>query len=177
MKTTLRRLAAVAMVPLVAAVTLVALPGQANAAVGDFTCTVSNVVSFSPGLTLTSATQQVTLSVGYSNCLSTSHPAVTSGTRSASFSRVLSCLTAPSGGTQIATVTWNTGQTSTFSGTVAFALVAGQLIFTWQGTVTAGLFTGSAFTEVIAQVALNLLACVIPPGVTSQSGTGVLTSI
>jgi hypothetical protein len=173
----LRRLALAAIVPIVAAAALVALPGTANAAVGDFICTVSNNTTYSPGLRLVAAPQHVTFAVGYSNCISISQPSITGGTRSGAVDLTLSCLATPVSGPQTSTITWNTGQTSTFNGTGTAAVVAGQLVFTWIGTITAGTFVGSAFTEVISQNTINLLACVFPPGVVSQFGTGALTSV
>ncbi|MGB3439122.1 MAG: hypothetical protein WBA97_10265 [Actinophytocola sp.] len=131
---------------------------------------------FRSALLLTPRLQHMTYAVGYSNCVSLSQPAITSGSRNDSFDAVRGCLDLPSTGPAATTVTWNTGQTSAISGTTTAVNVGGQTVFTWQGTVTSGLFTGAGFTEVIAQNSLNLLACVFAPGVTTQSGTGTFIS-
>ncbi|MFI1013135.1 hypothetical protein [Streptomyces sp. NPDC020965] len=148
----------------------------ANAAVGDFTCTTSAQITHSPGLLLQPRMQHQTFDVGYSNCVSTSQPTITSGTRSGSTDAVSSCLDLPYTGPATNTITWNTGQSSTFVGTMTLQFIAGQTVFTWTGTITSGLFTGAGFTEVLSQNSLNLLACAIPPGVTSQTGVGTLIS-
>jgi hypothetical protein len=149
-------------------------PSVASAGVGDFTCTAGSVTTFSPGLLLQERQQNISFNVGYGNCLSTTEPKITSGTRSGSFSGPRGCLSAPPSGTSTFTVTWNTGQTSDVTAVSGGYDVAGQTVHTLTGTVIGGLFTGSAFVEAIPQVSLNLLGCLSGPGVQSQTGLGGL---
>jgi hypothetical protein len=170
----MRRMITSCCLALLIVIGLVGFAAPANA-IGP-TCTASSQTTFSPGLTLTPTTQDITFAAGFSNCLTPGRPDITSGTRTGSFTGPRSCLSPlppPSNGTFV--VTWNTTQTSTIIGTVTAQDVAGQTVHTITGTVTSGLFTGSAYTEVIAQTSLDLLSCITPPGVRSQSGLGTLT--
>jgi hypothetical protein len=47
-------------------------------------------------------------------------------------------------------------------------------VHTITGTVTDGVFTGALFAEIIVQVNPDLVRCVFPPGVTSQTGAGTV---
>lgn len=159
-----------------ALLTVVGVVGfAAPASAAGPTCTASSQTTFSPGLTLSSTTQDINFTAGFSNCLTPGRPDVTSGTRTGAFTGPRSCLSPlppPSNGTFL--ITWNTKETSTVIGTVTANDVAGQTVHTITGTVTSGLFTGSSYTEVIAQTSLDLLTCLTPPGVQFQSGLGTL---
>jgi hypothetical protein len=97
-------------------------------------------------LTLVSSPQYVTFDVHNNNCVS-------SGTF---------------------TITWNTGQTSAFDYHAVEAQSGGQDIYTTTATVTSGVFTGDTMEERISENTPNLLDCLVPPGVTSQTGTGTV---
>lgn len=160
-----------------AALGVSALVGAAApaSAVGP-TCTASSQSTFSPGLLLTPSTQDIAFTAGFSNCLTPGRPDVTSGTRSGTFTGSRGCLSIlPPSANLTFVVEWNTGETSTVQGTATGQDVAGQTVHTITGTVTGGLFTGSSYTEVMTQASLNLLQCLAPPGVQSQTGLGTLT--
>lgn len=172
--TTRRRIVAT-LTTLLIAMTGAILSAAPAQAVGP-TCTASSQATFSPGLILTPTAQDITFTAGFSNCITPGRPDVTSGTRSGTFTGPRGCLSVlPPTSNGTFKVTWNTGETSTVTGTVAAQDVAGQTVQTITGTVTTGLFVGAAYTEVIAQTSLDLLSCLTPPGVRSQSGLGTLT--
>lgn len=170
----MRRAIISVLVSLLAALGLVGLAGPAQA-VGP-TCVATSTVSFSPGLTFTPTTQTIGFDVQYSGCVTLGRPDIVSGTRQGSYVGTRSCLSVlPPSASGTFVVTWNTGETSTVTGTSSGQDVAGQSVLTLSGTVTAGLFVGSSFTEVITQASLDLTGCLIPPGITSQSGVGAVT--
>jgi hypothetical protein len=74
-------------------------------------------------------------------------------------------------------VTWDTGEKSTVTGTSTSQDVAGQTVLTLTGVVVSGPFVGASFTEVLVQSNLDLLGCLAPPGVQSQSGLGTLAVV
>lgn len=172
-RTTGRRLAAVLTTLLLAVAGGVI--GSSSAQAAGPTCTASSQTTFSPGLTLTPSTQDIAFTAGYSNCITPGRPDVTSGTRSGTYTGERGCLSLlPPSASGTFVVTWNTGEKSTVTGTQTGQDVAGQTVLTMTGTVTSGLFVGASFTEVLAQTNLDLLACLTPPGVQSQSGLGTL---
>jgi hypothetical protein len=149
--------------------------GVAHADTGGITCTISSVVTFSPGMTLVSSQQDVTYDVHYNDCVSASQPAITSANPTGSAVEDAGCLQGivPSQSGTFA-ITWNTGQTSTFDYVTVEAQAGGQDIYTTTATITSGVFTGDVMEEVISQNSPNLLQCLIPPGVTSENGTGTV---
>lgn len=149
--------------------------GVAHADTGGITCTVSSVVTYSPGMTLVSSQQNVTFDVHYNDCVSASQPAITSANPTGSAVEDAGCLQGivpPQSGTF--TITWNTGQASTFDYLAVEAQAGGQDVYTTTATITSGVFTGDAMEEVISENSPNLLQCLAPPGVTSQNGTGAV---
>jgi hypothetical protein len=139
------------------------------------TCTVTANSTYSPGLTLEPKPQTVRFSADYTSCITPGRPDITSGSRSRVVNLTRGCLDAQSSYSQTLDIIWNTGETSTVTATTTPTYVAGQLVNTTIGTVTAGLFAGSSFTHVLTQANLDLLACAIPPGVQSLTGVGTVT--
>jgi hypothetical protein len=171
--TTTRRVGAVVAALVLALAGAIFVSGPAQAA--GPTCTASSQATFSPGLQLLPTTQDIAFNAGYSNCVTPGHPEITSGVRSGTFTGPRGCLSIlPPSASGTFVVTWNTGQTSTVTFTQTGQDVAGQTVLTATGTVTSGLFLGASFTEVLTQASLDLTACLIPPGVQSQSGVGTL---
>lgn len=176
-----RRLPILTILSLLALATLMVMPfsvGVAHADTGDITCTISSVVTYSPGMTLVSSPQNVTFDVHYNNCVSPSQPTITSANPTGSAVEDVGCLQGivpPQSGTF--TITWNTGQTSTFDYLTVEAQADGQDIYTTTATVTSGVFTGDTMEEIISENSPNLLNCLVPPGVTSQTGTGTIVIV
>ncbi|MEU3462995.1 hypothetical protein ABZ721_24020 [Streptomyces sp. NPDC006733] len=172
----LRRVLAVLVTIACAGLVSVAGTATSHAALADIVCTTSGTTTYNPGLTYTPQTSAITTQTAFAPCVSLSAPLVTSGARSANFSRPdQSCLTLLESGTGTNTITWNTGQTTTAQFTVTSTVAGGIRTTTQTGTVTAGLFTGDTFLNVVTAPTTDLLNCVLPGGLTSTSGTGLLT--
>lgn len=163
-----------------AALTAVALAGvfaaaspRAHAAVADLTCPGTESVTFTPGLLLT--TQQVTVHTSrqWGPCVS-SDPTVSSGSDAETFVNTISCLSLAAAGTGTLTFTWSNKHTSTFAFTKTVSHPVGQTVVTYTGNITAGEFAGDSVLETITGAAVDLTACLAPPGITSTFGVAVL---
>ncbi|WP_283136102.1 hypothetical protein [Rhizohabitans arisaemae] len=170
--TPLTRLLAALLSALLAAAMLTA-PGTAASVAPagplEITCTPpsGNIATFTPPLTLTPQTVTVANSATYSPCVSATQPAVTSGTRSNLNTQTRSCLDLLTSGTVTFTITWNTGQTSTVSGTTTTSTAGAAIVFTTTGTVTTGLFAGSSVAQVNTAPSADILLCTAGLGTVS----------
>ncbi len=168
---------------LTAAVSVVTLLGlgpaaAASAGVLDVTCTPpsSQTDTFTPPLTMTPQNVTVRITSQFGPCVSLSNPALTSG--STTFTALvpgLSCLTLLNSGAITYTIVWNTGQTSTISANYTVTIVGAALVVTRTGTVTSGLFTGSAVLQVITGPATDVLLCTA--GLRTVSSTYSVTTL
>ncbi|MEU4745961.1 hypothetical protein AB0G02_36625 [Actinosynnema sp. NPDC023658] len=146
--------------------------GTASAGVLDVTCTPpsSQVDTFTPPLSMTPQNVTVGITSQLGPCVSLSNPAITSG--SINFSALvpgLSCLDLLQSGSITYTIVWNTGQTSTVSANYTVTIVGAALVVTRTGTVTSGLFTGSAVLQVITGPAADVLLCTAGLGTVSST--------
>jgi hypothetical protein len=153
-------------------------PVQAQTSVT--TCAGTSQAAYSPGLTLMPRTTSTTFSETYGICTSTSQPAIASATTpSKMVVEERSCATPLDAlGPVTQTVTWNTGQTSTFQYTAVVTNVAGVSQVTGTGIVTSGLFQGASVVKVVIRANLDplqTLACATPDGLTEINGTASLT--
>ncbi|MFC7650589.1 hypothetical protein ACFQX6_67235 [Streptosporangium lutulentum] len=89
--------------------------------------------------------------------------------------RPFSCLNPLITGTGETFIDWNNGQSSTFTLTFTDTIAAAVETVTGTGTITAGEFAGASAVIVWTYVVPNALACLTPAGVTSQSGTILIT--
>jgi hypothetical protein len=139
--------------------------GAADLAVCDGT----EQASSSPGVTFTARDVNAHVEDAFT-CVA-GDPGAASGHAADSFTWHGSCLDLPAaaGGYDL-TLTWSDATTSTWSisGYTA-TVVAGQLIFTDTGSITAGKFVGATASGVVVDVAPTLLQC-LGTGVTSMSG-------
>lgn len=138
------------------------------------TCQGSEVDSYSPALTNTPKNIAVKSSARHT-CLGVSNPAVT--TANVDFSILqsnYSCSSVLRNGDGTATIKWSNGKTSTFQFSGMVNIVDGTLVTTQTGTLTSGLFTGSAAVRVITGPQLGLLECA-GQGVSTRTGTSLLT--
>lgn len=146
----------------------------AHALQQDVTCVGTATVSISPGLTLWPQTVHVQTNVIYSPCVS-SDPTLTSGQSGSSFDVPnASCLTFPVASSGAFPISWNNGDSSTFTHNDLSTVVAGQTVLTRIGTITDGEFAGDTAVRVITYPALNPVEC-LTTGVSSQIGPVVLT--
>jgi hypothetical protein len=143
----------------------------ASADVADATCVGTQTTTYSPGLTLVPTQQNIQISWIYAPCVSVSEPAISSALSSATRQAPVSCLSIGQVGSSVRVITWNTGQTSTFSYNAMSSIVNGDTVVTLTGSITA--------EEVIVSPSLNLLGCLTPPGITSlfSTTTLVITSL
>lgn len=146
-----------------------ATPATAGAL--DVTClpTSSQTATFSPPLTLTPGPTTVTASTQYGPCTSTSVPELTSGSRSATIPYpALSCLDLLTSAPLTFTITWNTGQTSTISGSTAVTTAGAALVVTITGNVTAGLFAGDSVVQTMTGPSTAVTQCTLGMGTVSS---------
>ena len=162
--------AAAATVLLAAA--LAAATGGTASALALHSCVGSQSSSYTPALTNTTQQTVVEGTETLSSCPITTAPGVRSGTISFRADRLYSCLALLTGGPVTRFITWNTGQTSTFSANATVNIVDGQLVVLLNGTITAGLFVGAAGIE--EATLLGALDRCDDSGVSSLSGPVVL---
>lgn len=88
----------------------------------------------------------------------------------------VSCLVPASGavGLQRSTLTWSTGETSTFEWTLAVVNVGGVAVLARQGAIAAGKYRGSSALQPFAEFG-NPVACLEPPGITQTTDATSLT--
>ncbi|CCH32085.1 hypothetical protein ABZ816_26360 [Actinosynnema sp. NPDC047251] len=150
--------------------TLTAAPAQAAGV--DQVCVGTEVTTFDPPLTLTARPTTITVSGLYPTC--TSPAAVTAG-YAETFPLTASCLVLFDSGSASRTFTWGgTTAPSTFEYNVTSSAVAGQVVVTNTGVITAGGFAPAGAKQVITLVTPNLLQC-LTGGVPSVTGPTTLT--
>ena len=151
-----------------------AVPGasaSAHASRAAVSCTGSNTISFSPGLSLTAQRTRISGSGSYS-CLSTD-PGVKWGKSSISGGGRNGCFF--SDATTVEYITWNTGEKTKVvyrMGTVQ--QVAGQAVVLVVGRVVEGRFKGRTVTSPGVQAVLNPLECASQGGVERIVGPSAL---
>jgi hypothetical protein len=154
-----------------------ALP--AHAGIADMTCTPpsSTNVSFSPALTDAPQSVTVTPNTDYGPCVSLGHPSVTSGSADGVATHTLSCADLLSSGPVGDTITWNTGQTTSYSGTRVSTIEGALVVNTVTGTITSGLFAGDSFVLIETGPATSILECELGLGTVSSLNETVALEI
>jgi len=153
-----------------ATIFLLATPATATTGTtGTAICNGIDTVHYQPALT--NQPQDVTndVNIAWNLCTSTSHPEVTSGRSTAKLhlsARSCTQLLAPS--TLTLTITWNTGQASTYTSTYNASVVGAVYTVTGIGTVTDGLFTGQTITTNFTGPAVDILLCTAGLGTVSK---------
>jgi hypothetical protein len=133
----------------------------------DLTCTApsSEATTYNPPLTLTPQDVTFSSTVQYGPCVSLSLPDINSGSRSL---QVLtpdrSCLTLLETAVSTFTIIWNTGETSTISGSRTATVVGAALVVTITGNVTSGVFAGDSVVQISTGPATDILACTLGLG-------------
>ncbi|MEV0188199.1 hypothetical protein AB0I39_06640 [Kitasatospora purpeofusca] len=158
---------------------LVAVPAPARATAGDLVCLppTSSNLTWTPALTATPQTVTVKSTNLFGPCTSTSHPDITSGTFSGTFTVPgRSCLTLAGSGTATSTITWNTGQTSTLALNFTTAIAGAVYTSVNTGVVTGGLFQGDTVISDQSGPATDILTCSLGLGtVSSLTTVGTIT--
>ncbi|MGM1059593.1 hypothetical protein [Saccharothrix sp. Mg75] len=171
----MRRSVAGAVAAALVAVGAVAVAPVAQAAdVELLSCVGAGANTYQPGVTMQPRTVAITSSANYGSCVSSGSPAITSGGYGIVANGLVSCL---AGGVSITvTITWNTGETTTVAAVGLVVLRPGnEVVVVYQGTVTAGRFTGAAVVMTAALVNGTPTQCLTPEGVTSTSGPAAIT--
>ncbi|MFD5447863.1 hypothetical protein [Streptomyces sp. NPDC127100] len=138
------------------------------------TCTGTQNISYSPGLTLAPRTVTITGTNNLGPCVAP-NTSITSGTIEFSATASSSCLDLLDSGSAVNVVKWSDGSTSTLQVTRTVSQVAGQQVDAFTGSVASGTFQGATVTWTITNVSLDLLDCATPAGLTSQVGLDVFT--
>ncbi|TDT39637.1 hypothetical protein EV562_1037 [Streptomyces sp. BK208] len=152
----------------------------AGTTVADLTCIPpsSRVTTWTPALTLAPQSVKPKTQTDYGPCVSISQPGIVSGTESTQgLTTTLSCLDLLSSGTITTTITWNTGQKTTFTGTRTANIAGAVLTNTTVGTVTSGTFAGKAVVQQQVAPALNVTACTLGLGTVSSINSSVVLEI
>ncbi|MGW8064246.1 hypothetical protein ACVV2G_18715 [Streptomyces ziwulingensis] len=161
-----------ALVCMTAGALVAAAPANAAASgLLDVTCVPpsSGTTTYTPPLTSTSQVVTSTQQWQFGPCVSTSVPALTSGTVSAvGAPRARSCLELLDSGSATRTIVWNTGQTSTISFNYTTSVAGAVLLFTVTGTVTSGLFAGDSVVATQTGPATDILLCTLGLGQVSS---------
>ncbi|MEO6086805.1 MAG: hypothetical protein ABIQ18_27190 [Umezawaea sp.] len=150
-----------------------ALPaGPAHALMVEQVCVGTEVTTFDPPLTLTARPVSVIVSGVYPSC--TNSGAVTA-TYAETFTLTASCLVLFDSGSALRTFTWG-GQVapSLFQYNVTSSAVAGQVVVTNTGVITAGGFAPAGAEQVITLVTPDVVQC-LTGGVASVTGPTTLT--
>lgn len=142
-------------------------------AAGLATCALTATFTYSPGLLLQDQTVDVDSNRSYAACATTA-PGVTSGLSIRTVTVTTSCLNLGNSTSGVETITWNNGQSSTFTYNETSVNAGGQSTILRTGTITAGLFAGATAQSAAVAPSLNALNCLTPPGITSKTAAGEL---
>lgn len=138
-------------------------------------CNGRNDVTYSPALT--NSLQQTTIAsaTSWATCVSPTHPSIVAGSTGNQISKSESCMSLLGGFSSSNTITWNTGQTSTFTFNGSTEEVDGQYVIVLTGSITSGLFTGALASEQTTLLG-DLTAC-SSAGIAANGGPSLLQII
>jgi hypothetical protein len=157
---------------LVAAMAVVS-PATSAAETELLSCTGTGANTYQPGVTFQPNTVAVSSSAHYEPCISTGSPTIASGGYQANATSVVSCLAGSFAIT--VTITWNTDETTTVTAIGIIAQrPANEVVVIYQGTVTAGRFTGATVVMTAALLNMTPAQCLTPQGVTATSGPATI---
>lgn len=150
-----------------------ALVAPAQAAGVEQTCLGTEVTSFDPPLTLVSRPTRITVSGIFTAC---TDPAAFTGSYAETFTIAASCLVLFDSGTATRSFVWGDPAVapSTFDYNVTTSSVAGQVITTSSGLISAGTYAPGSALQTVTLLTPNLLQCATT-GVTTVTGPTTLT--
>jgi hypothetical protein len=152
--------------------TLLTSPAQADPV--DISCSSRQVTRYSPGVRLVPLMQHIKINTKASGCVSSERPDLTSGSARFAFDAERSCLSIDQTMSGTSFIKWNTGETTVYTYDSTTATIAGQIVVTIFGTVISGPFEGSSITIVVASPIIDLLKCIVGPGITKRVGVGTV---
>jgi hypothetical protein len=160
---------------LVAAALVPAVTARAHAAVaGTTTCSGSQTVAYSPGLSALRRRGVVLHGTStLSRCASSADPTITGGRSTFKATGRLSCLSGDYSGTR--KITWNNGRTSTMSFRSVVSVSAGASVVAIKGEVTDGEFSGQKWGATFTMFTTRPANCATPEGLPTASGPLALT--
>ncbi|WP_182903824.1 hypothetical protein [Microbispora sp. H10830] len=164
-------LAAVAALAVAGPAAAAASPAQARP-LALVQCQGTESDAYDPGVVFQPRDFEITTTGRFTSCLGGGD--VTSGSYDERFTIHAGCNDLLDGFQSARTVTWNTGQASVIEGTGSSTAVAGQVVTTFTGTVTAGPFTGRSAVQVVTLPQPGLLKC-LTTGFTGATGVTTLT--
>jgi hypothetical protein len=173
-------IAALALIGALVSIGLLTVSGPAAATIlpegPGVLCSGSYETTYNPGLTFEAQDVEVTAHTSY-NCLL--HPKVASGSAQAGpFTQTdASCVDLLQGvSSGLTTVTWNTGETTTYAWQATAAQIGGNVVVTATGTVVAGKFLGKAvLRQTVAFQSEIQSACGSENGLEQVSGSATLS--
>lgn len=154
---------------------VLASPATASAPPVLVTCTGTNTVAFSPGLTNTPRSVSVRGQDTASHCASVTNPELTSFVGPFSGTTTQSCTSLFAGGSGRETLKWNDGTSSSWSYTNSFSNVNGTKVGTSTGPITSGTLAGTTVTQTLTFPNLDLTGCTTPEGLPGLNGIGTWT--
>jgi hypothetical protein len=173
MKTSGSRFVSGAVVLVLVAVLAVVAPVVGVAETQLLSCTGTGANTYQPGVILQPRVVAVSANAHYEPCTSSGSLTITSGGYQANATSVVSCLAGSFAIT--VTITWNTGETTTVTAIGIIAQrPANEVVVVYQGTVTAGRFTGATVVMTAALVNTTPEQCLTPEGVTGTSGPAAI---
>ncbi|BAJ26436.1 MULTISPECIES: hypothetical protein [Kitasatospora] len=140
-------------------------------------CTGSDTTNYNPGLRTFSQTVDTYGTDTGSGCTGVGRiTGLTSFSASFSGTYTASCISPIQSGSGTETLTWNDGSTSVWAwhSTVA-TNSAGQLVGTYDGTITTGRYAGANLNNTDVEPNTNVTACFSSPGLTQTTGTATWT--
>jgi hypothetical protein len=148
---------------------------RAHAAVaGTTTCSGSQTVAYSPGLSALRRRGVVLHGTStLSRCASSADPTITGGRSTFKATGRLSCLSGDYSGTR--KITWNNGRTSTMSFRSVVSVSAGASVVAIKGEVTDGEFSGQKWGATFTMFTTRPTSCATPEGLPTTSGPLALT--
>lgn len=125
----------------------------------------TNVFGLTPPLTLVSQPTAIQRTTVYRNCQAPALPNIRSGYEHLHFNIMDDCALMVQGSGQSSyVITWNTNQSSTFTGTRNAVLSGNTLTVSFNGSITAGLYAGRRARQVFTGDATELVACLAGTG-------------
>jgi hypothetical protein len=155
-----------------------ATPARAQLSVNPVVCTGLDQTTFSPPLTNTSQSVQLSVAVSYTNCVTTDGSGITSGSAQEQPVVTASCLQPLAQNPEALVIHWSNGQTSTFYNTSTLTRANGELAVLRTGTISAGRYVGQTAIELSVITNLSqqdFLTQCASGGVPAISGPTTLT--
>ena len=146
---------------------------RAHTAAATVTCTGSQTVAYSPGLSSRHRHVTVHGTTTLGRCVSAGDPGITAARSTFRATGRFSCTSGGYSGTR--KIQWNNGRTSTMSFTSTVSVNAGQSIMAIKGEVTDGEFSGKRWSATFTMFSAKPEACGTPEGLPTAAGRVLLS--